>query len=60
MLKFNGRSVNELSSSMGLNVVMIENAIFQKTENIDRRKVDMYTRENVKDKSFLSAQCHEN
>lgn len=62
MLKFNGRSVNELSSSMGLKAVMIDNAIFQTDRKPNKRKMDMYTmwQRKFKDKSFLSAQCHEN
>jgi hypothetical protein len=43
MLKFNGRSVNELSSSMGLKAVMIDNAIFQTDRKPNKRKMDMYT-----------------
>jgi len=43
MLKVNDRSVNELSSSLGLKVVMIENTIFQTDRNLSTRKMDMYT-----------------
>jgi len=61
MLKFNDRSVNELSSNMGLKVVMIENTIFQ----MDRKplhKNDGYVYHvtgKMSKRNFLFAQCHE-
>lgn len=63
MLKFNDRSVNELSSSMGLKVVMIENTIFQMGRKPLHKKdgcVYHYDRENAKDRNSLFDQYHEN
>jgi hypothetical protein len=63
MLKFNDRYVNELSSSMGLKVVMIENTIFQMDRKPLHKKggyVYHMTEKMSKDRNFLFIQCHEN
>lgn len=66
MLKFNDRYVNELSSSMGLKVVMIKNTISQMDRKPLHKKggYDGYvyhmTEKMSKDRNFLFIQCHEN
>ena len=55
--------MNELSSSMGLKVVMIENTIFQMDRKPLHKKggyVYHMTEKMSKDRNFLFIQCHEN
>jgi hypothetical protein len=63
MLKFNDRSLNELSSSMGLKVVVIENTIFEMDRKpLQKKDGNVYhvIEKMSKTRHFLLAQCHEN